>query len=50
MHLKLSNLHESVVQNYNLVEKPTSDNYVYVEIKRGMYGLPKAGLIVQQLL
>ena len=50
MHLKLSNLPESVVQNYNLVEKPTSDSYVYVEIKRGMYGLPQAGLIVQQLL
>ena len=28
----------------------TKDGYVYVEIRRGMYGLPHAGLIAQQLL
>ena len=31
-------------------EKTTRDGYVYVEIKQGMYGLPQAGLIAQQLL
>ena len=50
MHLKLRNLPESVVQNYNLEKKTTRDGYVYAEIKQGMYGLPQAGLIVQQLL
>ena len=50
MHLKLSNLPKSVVQHYNLAEKATRDGYVYVDIKQGMYGLPQAGLIVQQLI
>ena len=50
MHLKLRNLPESVVQNYNLEKKTNRDGYVYAEIKRGMYGLPQAGLIAQQLL
>ena len=30
--------------------KATRDVYVYLEIKQGIYGLPQAGLIVQQLL
>ena len=50
MHLKLSNLPERVAQHYNLEAKSTRDGYVYVEIKRGMYGIPQSGLIVQQLL
>ena len=50
MHLKLSNLPNSVVQHYSLAEKATRDGYVYVDIRRGIYGLPEAGLIAQQLL
>ena len=50
MRLKLSDLPESVVQHYNMAENTTSDGYVYVEIKWGMYGLPQVGLIAQQLL
>ena len=50
MRLKLGNLSKSVVQHYNLAEKNTREGYVYVEIKRGVYGLPQAGLIAQQLL
>ena len=50
MHLKLSNLPESVVQQYNLEVKSTKDGYVHVDIKRDVYGLPQAGLVVQQLL
>ena len=50
MSLKLSNPPKRMVQHYNIEEKATMDVYMYVEIKRGMYGLPQAGLIVQQLL
>ena len=50
MGLKLSNLPKSVVRQYNLEAKDTKDSYVYVEIKWGLYGLPQAGLIAQQLL
>jgi hypothetical protein len=28
----------------------TSDGYVYCEIQKGMYGLPQAGIIAQELL
>ena len=50
MRLKLSNLPDNVVRHYKLDDKVTKDGYVYVEIRRGMYGLPQAGLITQKLL
>ena len=33
-----------------LREKVTPNGYVYVEIQKGMYGLPQAGILAQQLL
>ena len=39
-----------MVQHYNLAEKATMDGYVYVEIKRSIYGLPQSGLIAQKIL
>ena len=48
LRLKLSDLLERVVQNYNLEEKATRDGFIYIQIKREMYGLPQAGLIAQQ--
>ena len=50
MHRKLRNLPDYFVKEYNLASKVTIDGYVYVETRRGMYGLPHAGLIAQQLL
>ena len=50
MRLKLSDLPDNVIAHYKLHEKATDDGWVYMEIKRGMYGLPQAGLIAQQLL
>ena len=45
MRLKLSDLTNSVVQQYNLNAKATRDRYVHVNIRRGMYGIPQSGLI-----
>ena len=39
MRLKLSDLTNSVVQQYNLNAKATRDRYVHVGIKQGMHGL-----------
>ena len=39
MRLKLSDLPESAVQQYNLESKTTKDSYVYVGITRRFYGL-----------
>ena len=48
--MKLSDCPESVISHYNLIEKATPDRFVYVAIKRGMYGLPQSGILAQTLL
>ena len=35
---------------YNLHDKVAGDGHVYVEIRKGMYGLPQAGILAQELL
>ena len=48
--MKLSNFPETVIAHYNLCEKATPDGFVYVSIKRGMYGIPQSGILAQTLL
>ena len=48
--MKLSDFPESVISHYNLVKKATPDGFLYVFIKRGMYGLPQSGILAQTLL
>ena len=48
--LKLSDVPEEIINEYNLREKETADGHVYVKVRRGMYGLPQAGLIAQEEL
>ena len=48
--MKLSDFPESVISHYNLGEKATPDGFVYVAIKRGMYGLTQSGILDQALL
>jgi len=48
--LKLTDVLEEVIEEYNLREKATEEGFVYVEVRKGMYGLPQAGLLAQQLL
>ena len=50
MRLKLSDLSEDFVERYNLKPKADKNGQIYVEIRRGIYGLPQAGLLAQQLL
>ena len=50
MRLKLTDIPEEIIVEYKLREISTSDGYVYIEIRKGMYGLPQAGIIAQQLL
>ena len=50
MRLKLTDLPADVIKHYDLNAKVTTDGYVYVEIRRGMYRLLQVGLIAQQLL
>ena len=50
MKLKLSNLPEDFVTLYNLVSKVDKNGFVYLKIRRGMFGLTQAGILAQQLL
>jgi len=50
VRLKIADIPEDVIKPYNLREKATPDGSVYIEIRKGMYGLPQASVLVQQLL
>jgi hypothetical protein len=50
MKLKLSDLPEDFVDQYQLELKGDKSGQVYVEARKEMYGLPQAGLLAQQLL
>ena len=49
MRLKMEDILENVIENYELRGKE-EDGQVYVEIRKGMYGLPQAGILAQKLL
>jgi hypothetical protein len=49
MKMLLSRCPEEIVQKYNLNALDV-DGWVYIEIRKGMYGLKQAGLIANQLL
>ncbi len=50
MRLKLADIPEEIIEEYKLREIVTDDSYVYCKIRKGMYGLPQAGVIAQELL
>jgi hypothetical protein len=49
MKMLLSHFPEEIVQKYNL-NKLAVDGWLYIEIRKGMYGLKHAGLLANQLL
>ncbi len=49
MRLKLSDIPNNIIDLYKLHDI-AHDGYVFVRIQKGMYGLPQAGIIAQQLL
>ena len=50
MRIKISDIPDEIIEQYNLKSLVTPEGYVYCKINRGMYGLPQAGLIAQELL
>ena len=48
--MKLADFPDNVINHYNLRDKATDDGYIYIAIKRGMYGLPQSRILAQQLL
>jgi hypothetical protein len=49
MHMLLSRFPEEIFNKYNLKELAV-DGWVYIEIRKGVYGLKQAGLLANQLL
>ena len=48
--IRLSDIPDKVIEEYNLHEKATPDGWVYVKVTKGMYGLPQAGSLAHDLL
>jgi hypothetical protein len=49
MVINLSSLPQEMIDEYDLIEL-SQDGKVYIEIHKGMYGLPQAGILANELL
>ena len=50
MRLKIAELPQDFIDEFKLQKKETKDGYVYLAIRKGMYGLPTAGILTHKLL
>jgi hypothetical protein len=50
MRIKFKYFPEAVRQQYNLYEKVSADGYIYIRIKKGMYGLKQAAILAYKHL
>ena len=48
--MRITDIPDEIVQEYKLKDKVTTEGYIYLEVRKGMYGLPQAGLLAQELL
>jgi hypothetical protein len=48
--MKLELFPEDIIEEYDLRNKVDAKGNVHCEVRRGMYGLPQAGIIAQELL
>jgi hypothetical protein len=49
MVINLSSLPQETIEKYDLIEL-SQDGKLYIEIQKGMYGLPQAGILANELL
>ena len=49
MRMPIKFIPQEFIELYNLNTK-VKNGYVYIEIQKGMYGLPQAGILVNKLL
>ncbi len=48
--MKLDLFPQDIIHEYDLKNKVNHNGNVHCEVRQGMYGLPQAGIIVQELL
>ncbi len=49
-HMKLELFPQDIIDKYDLTSMVDHNGNVHCEVQRGMYGLPQAGIIAQELL
>jgi hypothetical protein len=49
MVIKLGSLSQETIKKYDLIEL-SQEGKVYIKIQKGMYGLPQAGILTNELL
>ena len=49
VRINIDHVLQEIIDEYKLKDK-VFDGYIYVEIQKGMYGLPQADILAQQLL
>ena len=50
IRINLKDIPEEVIIEFNLRKKATTNGSIYIRAKQGMYGLPQAGLLANELL
>ena len=50
MRIHISIISQEIVNQYNLLDLINENCWVYINIQKGMYGLPQAGIIVNKQL
>ena len=50
MRMKLTDIPQEVIDEYKLKDKVAADGFVYIEIRRAMYGLKQAGKLANDQL
>ena len=49
LKLKMEKIPDDVIEQYKLKQKATSKGLIYGEVKKGIYGFPQVGWLVQEL-
>ena len=49
IHVKLTDIPQEIIDEHKLLDKATPDGSIYIEANKGMYGLPYAGLLANEL-
>ena len=50
VRVKIDDIPNEFIDQYKLREKINADGNIFIEVRKGMYGLPQAGILAQQLL
>ncbi len=50
MHIRLDNILEEIIAQYALQNKVDGNDNIYIEVGKGMFGLPQARILAQKLL